>query len=161
MLSSASYGRQYYVCAHGVSSLRCGEFFVSEPAICHPTPPHVSAVLPLRAHLHSICIDRATMGDNKGTFAIVIYTPINPHIYFLRGSISKNIPRVMFCVGIFQGFSPVMSGPADCVRRFSNLASRVGSSQGVFKISRDGSGRVRRFSKSRGLGRVTLTPLDP
>ena len=31
---------------------------------------------------------------------------------------------------------------------------RIGSGQEIFKISRVGSGRVRRFSKSRGLGRV-------
>ena len=44
--SSSDSSRQNHVCAHGVSSLCCGEFFVSEPTICHPSIPHILAVLP-------------------------------------------------------------------------------------------------------------------
>ena len=46
-LPHSSSGRQHHLCAHGVSSLCCGELLVSEPVICHPTIPHVSVVLPL------------------------------------------------------------------------------------------------------------------
>ena len=37
-----------HVRAHGVFSLCWGELLLSEPVICHPTIPHISAVLPLR-----------------------------------------------------------------------------------------------------------------
>ena len=43
---------------------------------------------------------------------------------------------------------------------FQNLACRVGSGQNIFRISRVGSGRVRRFSKSRGSDRVGSRRLD-
>ena len=47
-LPHSSSGRQYHLCARGESSLCCGELLVSERVvICHPTIPHVSAVLPL------------------------------------------------------------------------------------------------------------------
>ena len=48
--SSSSW--QHHVCAHGVSSLCCGELFISEPVTCHPTISYISAVLPLHAHAH-------------------------------------------------------------------------------------------------------------
>ena len=51
-LPHSSSSRQHHVCAHGVSSLSCGELFMSEPAICHPTIPHLRAVLPLPVHVH-------------------------------------------------------------------------------------------------------------
>ena len=66
------------------------------------TPPyHISVVLPLRAHVHGMSIDRVTLGENKGSFVMIIYTPIRPYIYVHRGSISTYIPGVMLCVGIF------------------------------------------------------------
>ena len=47
-LLHSSSGRWHHLCALGMSSLYCGELLVSEPVIiCHPTIPHVSAVLPL------------------------------------------------------------------------------------------------------------------
>ena len=45
--AARSSGRQHHLCARGASSLCCGELLVSEPVICHPTIPHVSAALPL------------------------------------------------------------------------------------------------------------------
>ena len=92
-----------------MSSLCCGELFVSEPAICHPTISHISAVLPLRAHVRSMSIDRATLGGNKGNFEIVIYIPIHPYIYVHRGSTFTYIPWVMF-VSEFSP-TPQMTGP--------------------------------------------------
>ena len=43
-----SSSRIHHVRARGVSSLCCGELLSSKPVICHPTIPHLSAVLPLR-----------------------------------------------------------------------------------------------------------------
>ena len=43
-LPHSSSGRQHHICARGVSSLCCSKLLVSEPVICRPTPPHVSAV---------------------------------------------------------------------------------------------------------------------
>ena len=86
---------------YGVSSLCWGELFVSVPAICHPTIPHVSAVLPLRAHAHSMSINRATLGASIGAFVTVIYIPTHPYIYVYRGSIFPKIPGVTFRVGDF------------------------------------------------------------
>ena len=51
-----------YVCARGVSTLRCGELLVSELVICHPTIPRISAVLPLCARDHQC--------GKTGTFVI-------------------------------------------------------------------------------------------
>ena len=42
------------MCAHSVPSLCCGELFVLEPAICNPTIPHISGVLPLLEHVHQL-----------------------------------------------------------------------------------------------------------
>ena len=56
--TAAVVGDTIYLCALGVSSLCCGELLVSEPVIiCHPTIPHVSAVLPLWVR---VSIDAAT-----------------------------------------------------------------------------------------------------
>ena len=49
---SSSGSRQHHICAHDGSSLCCSELFVSEPVVCHRTIPHISAVLPLRTHVH-------------------------------------------------------------------------------------------------------------
>ena len=67
--------RRHHVRVHGVSSLCCHELFVSEPAVCHPTIPHISVVLLLRAHAHRMPIDRATLGGNMGTFVTLTYIP--------------------------------------------------------------------------------------
>ena len=50
------------------------------------TPPntHISAVLPLRAHVHSMSIDRANLGGNIGTFLIVFYTNSSLHLSLQR-----------------------------------------------------------------------------
>ena len=53
----------------------------SERAIYHPAIPQISAVLPLRARLHCMSIDRANLGGNIGNFLVVIYLPTHPHIY--------------------------------------------------------------------------------
>ena len=102
-LPHSSNSRQHHVCAHGVSSLCRSELFVSGPAICHPTIPHFSAVLPLRAHVHSssMSIAHSTLGGNIGNFVIVIYIPTHPYIEFHIGSIFTYTPGVMFCVGNF------------------------------------------------------------
>ena len=47
---------------------------------CHLSPHH-TPVLPLRAHLHCMSIDRANLDGNIGTFLIVIYLPTHPYIY--------------------------------------------------------------------------------
>ena len=61
---NCSNSRQHHVCARDVSSLCCDELLESEPVIYHPTIPHFSAVLPLRARGHR-CV-------NIGNFVIVI-----------------------------------------------------------------------------------------
>ena len=67
------------------------------------TPPytHISAVLPLRAHVHSVSIDRANLGGNIGAFLIAIYIPTHPYVQVHRGSIFTYMPGVMLCVGDF------------------------------------------------------------
>ena len=45
-----------------------------------PSNTHISAVLPLRAHVHSMSIDRANLGGNIGTFLIARYIPTHPYI---------------------------------------------------------------------------------
>ena len=50
------------------------------------TVPHISAVLPLRAHLHCMSIDRANLGGIMGNFFILIYILTHPYIYVQRGS---------------------------------------------------------------------------
>ena len=63
--------------AHSVSSLCFGEMLVSEPVItCHPTIPHVSAVLPLWVR---VSIDADTYKDlrnsnNLDTNTSLVYT---------------------------------------------------------------------------------------
>ena len=46
--------QQHHVCARGVSTLCRGELLLLEPAICHPTIPHISAMLRLRARGHRL-----------------------------------------------------------------------------------------------------------
>ena len=58
-LPHSSSGRQHHLCARDMSSLCCGELLVSEPVICHPNIPHVSAVLPLWVR---VSIDAETKG---------------------------------------------------------------------------------------------------
>ena len=54
--------------------------------------PYFCCVLPLRAHVYSMSIDRANLGGNIGTFLRVMYIPIPTHPY---------IYVHMFCVGDF------------------------------------------------------------
>ena len=46
--------------------------------------PNISAVQPLRAHVHSLSTDRANLGGNIGTFFRVIFVSTHPYIYVHR-----------------------------------------------------------------------------
>ena len=82
---------QHHVCVHGVSSLCCGGLFVSESVICHPTIPHIYAVLSLRAHVHRATVSATSPG-------LGFLHPLSPCTYARFGeAISARKLLVLFC----------------------------------------------------------------